>query len=46
MSDKNKRLTIELNENLFYQLKEFCVKNKITIKQYLTQLIINELEKK
>lgn len=45
MRDKSKSLIIEVDENLFYQVKELCVKKKITIKQYITQLIETDLNK-
>lgn len=45
MGDKTKRLTLELDEYLFYQLKEICVKNRTTIKQFVTELVKNELNK-
>ena len=34
-----KRLTIELDEEVFYALKKYCVENKITFKIALTSLI-------
>lgn len=40
-----KRLTIELDEKVFYELKKFCVENKTTFKELITDFIeekINE----
>ena len=39
MKENIKRLTIELNEDVFYALKEYCVKNKTTFKVLLTDFI-------
>ena len=39
MERKVKRLTFELEEEEFYDLKKYCVNNKITIKCFLTSLI-------
>ena len=39
MKETIKRLTIELDEDVFYDLKSFCVKNKITIKEFVTNII-------
>ena len=41
-----KRLTIELDEDTFYKFKEFCVKNKTTFKDELTNFINKRLLEK
>lgn len=45
MGNIRKRLTIELDEQIFYAIKEYCVKSKITVREYLTQLIEAEIKK-
>lgn len=41
-----KRLTIELDVHIFYAIKEYCVKNKITLREFLTQLIEEKMKNK
>lgn len=43
MERKVKRLTFELEEDLFYSLKSYCVNKKISVKDYLTNLIKNNI---
>lgn len=43
MKTNIKRLTVELEEDVFYGLKSYCVNNKITIKQLLTEIIKKEI---
>lgn len=45
MGNIRKRLTIELDEQIFYAIKEYCVKCKITVREYLTQIIETEMKK-
>lgn len=40
-----KRLTIELDEDLFYSLKSYCVKNKTTFKEFVTNKVLKEINK-
>jgi len=45
MDKDTKRLTIEIDEDAFYKLKKYCVENKTTFREILTNLIeekINE----
>lgn len=44
MKENIKRLTVELDEDVFYALKEYCVKNKITFKVLLTDLIKDKIK--
>lgn len=44
MKEPIKRLSIELEEDIFYALKSFCVKNKITIKNFITNLIKEKID--
>lgn len=39
MKGKIKRLTFELDEEVFYKLKCYCAENKITFKDLLTEFI-------
>lgn len=45
MGEKRKRITVEIDESKFYLVKEFCLKNKITMRILLTQLIEEKIEK-
>lgn len=44
MKEPIKRLSIELEEYIFYALKSFCVKNKTTIKDFITNLIKEKID--
>lgn len=39
MKQKTKRLTIEIDEEVFYELKKYCVENKTTFRELLTSFI-------
>lgn len=39
-----KRLTIELDKELFAKIKIYCAEHDISIKDYITNLIINDLK--
>lgn len=41
-----KRLTFDIDENLFYDLKVHCVKSKKSIKDFLTTIIKENINKK
>lgn len=38
-----KRLTFDINEQLFLEFKTYCVKHKISIKDLLTKIIQEKL---
>ncbi len=44
MKGNIKRLTIELDEDVFYALKEYCAKNKTTFKELLTEFITDKVK--
>lgn len=39
----NKRITIEVDEEMFYQIKVYCAENKISVKELITNLIKDEI---
>ena len=39
----NKRITIEVDEELFYKIKVYCAENKISVKELITNLITDEI---
>ena len=39
-----KRLTFDIDQDLFYELKIYCAKNKITMKDFITNLIKEKLK--
>lgn len=41
--NNNKRITIEVNEELFYKIKVYCAENKISVKELITNLIKDEI---
>lgn len=41
--DNNKRITIEVNEELFYKIKVYCAENKLSVKELITNLIKDEI---
>ena len=43
MSGKVKRVTFDLENDLFYKLKVYCAENKISIKDFVTELIKNKI---
>ena len=44
MKGKIKRLTFELDEEVFYKLKCYCAENKITFKDLLTEFIKDKVK--
>ena len=40
-----KRLTFDIDLDLFYELKVYCAKNKITMKDFISNLIRQKLKK-
>lgn len=40
-----KRITIEVDEELFYSFKIYCIKHKTTFKELITELIKEKIEK-
>ena len=44
MCEKFKRLTFEIDEETFYKLKAYCVINKKTFKQLLTELVKEKIK--
>lgn len=42
--NNNKRITIEVEEELFYKIKVYCAENKISVKELITNLIKNEIK--
>lgn len=40
---KNKRISIEIDEEIYYKVKVYCATQKITIKEFLTDLIKNKI---
>lgn len=40
---KNKRIAIELDEDIYYKVKVYCATQKITIKEFLTDLIKDKI---
>lgn len=40
-----KRLTFDIDQDLFYEIKIYCAKNKISIKDFITNLIKEKLKK-
>ena len=40
---KNKRIAIELSEEIYYKVKVYCATQKITIKEFLTDLIKDKI---
>lgn len=41
--NNNKRITIEVDEKLFYKIKVYCAENKISVKELITNLITHEI---
>ena len=38
-----KRITFDVDDDLFYDIKLHCAKNKVTIKEFLTNLVKKEI---
>ena len=41
--NNNKRITIEVPEDMFYKIKVYCAENKISVKELITNLITDEI---
>lgn len=41
--NNNKRITIEVPEDMFYKIKVYCAEQKISIKDFLTNIIKEKL---
>lgn len=39
----NKRITIEVDEEMFYKIKVYCAENKVSLKDFITNLIKEKL---
>lgn len=46
MAKKSKRVTFDLENDLFYKLKVYCAENEISIKDFVTNLIKKEIIEK
>lgn len=44
MKENTKRLTIEIDEDVFYKLKKYCVENKTTFRNVLTSFIEDKIK--
>lgn len=45
MDTDKKRLTIEIESDIFYAIKEYCALNKTTIKDFIVELIKTKIKK-
>lgn len=43
--ENNKNLVVRINDDLHKQLKVYCAEKKISIRDFITNLITNELKK-
>lgn len=41
--NNNKRITIEVDEEMFYKIKVYCAENKVSLKDFITNLIKEKL---
>ena len=41
--NNSKRITIEVDEEMFYKIKVYCAENKVSLKDFITNLIKEKL---